>query len=122
GEQRPDGGRAGHRGGELGYLRQEADLSDVTTLIGELWLAFPEARAIELRLEEVAHAIESGVGAIEALIDEQARLFEQFEALDGYRIEARIGRVLAGLGFDLSEDRDKACADFSGGWQMRIAL
>ena len=41
--------------------------------------------------------------------------------IDGYRIDARIGRVLDGLGFD-PEERTKRCSEFSGGWQMRIAL
>lgn len=121
GLETPDSGRAGYRGGDLGYLRQEAGLDDANTLIQELWLAFPEARAIERRLVEVAAAIEAGEGDLDALVEEQARLFEQFEALDGYRIEARIGRVLDGLGF-APGDAEKRCGEFSGGWQMRIAL
>ncbi len=118
----PDSGAAGHRGGALGYLRQEAGIDDERTVLEEMWTAFPEARAVELRLEAIAHAIESDEGDIDALIDEQARLFEQFEALDGYRIEARIGRVLGGLGFDMPDDQSRLCSEFSGGWQMRIAL
>src|SRR5688572_13597003 len=50
----PDTGAAGHRGGALGYLRQEAGLHDDNTLLEELWLAFPEARAVEKHLEDVA--------------------------------------------------------------------
>ncbi|MFN0094589.1 MAG: ribosomal protection-like ABC-F family protein [Dehalococcoidia bacterium] len=122
GDYPADGGAAGSRSGALGYLRQEAGLQDGLTLLEELWLAFPEARATERRLEEVGAEIESGDGDLDALIDEQSRLFEQFEALDGYRIEARIGRVLDGLGFDLPADKEKRCGAFSGGWQMRIAL
>src|SRR5690606_8557929 len=87
----------------------------------ELWTAFPEALAVERELAGLAARIERGEGDLDALIEEQGRLFERFEALDGYRIERRIGRVLAGLGFD-PEDRGRACGEFSGGWQMRIAL
>ena len=122
GDQRPDEGTAGHRGGALGYLRQEAGLTESNTLLEELWVSFPEARAVELKLEEIAHAIEGGRGDLGALIDEQARLFDAFDHMDGYRIEARIGRVLDGLGFELPGDRDKLCGAFSGGWQIRIAL
>ena len=118
----PDVGTAGHRGGALGYLRQEAGLHDENTLLEELWLAFPEARAVEKHLEDVAARIEQGDGDLDALIEEQAHLFEQFDHMDGYRIEARIGRVLDGLGFDLPDDKAKLCGAFSGGWQMRIAL
>src|SRR5207244_10594748 len=48
-------------------------------------------------------------------------LQERFERRGGYAIEAEVGRVLAGLGFSES-DRDRATSEFSGGWQMRIAL
>ena len=121
GDERPDRGRSGHRNGTLGYLRQDAGLDAGRTLVEEMWMAFPEARAVELRLHDVAARIEAGNGDIDALIDEQGRLFDQFEALDGYRIETRIGKVLDGLGFKPA-DRDKLCGAFSGGWQMRIAL
>jgi len=121
GEDEPDQGNAGRRGGSLGYLRQEAGLDSERGLVDELWTAFPEARATEHRLHEIARRIEEGDGDLDALIAEQGALFEEFERLDGYRIETRIGRVLDGLGFDKG-DRDKRCGDFSGGWQMRIAL
>jgi len=121
GDQKPDTGEAGHRGGAIGYLRQEAGLQDEHTLLEELWLAFPEARAIEQELEEVAGQIERGEGDLDALIERQAKLFDAFEAHDGYRIESRIGRVLDGLGFEPGDDQ-KRCGEFSGGWQMRIAL
>ncbi|MCZ2108100.1 MAG: ATP-binding cassette domain-containing protein, partial [Dehalococcoidia bacterium] len=121
GDQKPDTGEAGHRGGAIGYLRQEAGLQDEHTLLEELWLAFPEARAIERELEEIAGQIEWGEGDLDALIERQAKLFEEFEGHDGYRIESRIGRVLDGLGFEPGDDR-KRCSEFSGGWQMRIAL
>src|SRR5581483_10963672 len=114
-------GACGVRGGALGYLRQEAGLDGARTLFEELWEAFPEARAVERRLEEIAAQIERGDGDLDALIAEQGELFERFEALGGYRIESRIGRVLDGLGF-APGDREKRCDAFSGGWQMRIAL
>jgi len=121
GEDTPDQGEAGHRGGSLGFLRQEAGHDPARTLVEEMWTAFPEAREVDRALHDVASRIERGDSDIDALIEEQGRLFERFEALDGYRIDAHIGRVLDGLGFEPG-DRDKRCGDFSGGWQMRIAL
>jgi len=121
GEDEPDRGSAGYGGSSLGYLRQEAGLEPGRTLVEELWTAFPEAQAAELRLAEVARLIEAGDGDIDALVVEQGELFEAFDRLDGYRIEKRIGRVLDGLGFDPG-DRETRCGEFSGGWQMRIAL
>ncbi len=122
GDERPDTGRCGVRGGgSLGYLRQEAGHDAERALFDEMWTAFPEARAIDLRLHDIAARIERGDTDLDALIDEQGALFEEFERLDGYRIDQRIGRVLDGLGFAVA-DRLKLCGDFSGGWQMRIAL
>lgn len=121
GHEPADVGRAGARGGELGFLQQEAGLDPERPLVDELWTAFPEAHGIEAELAQVAHDIESGNGDLDSLIERQSTLFERFEALDGYRIDQRIGRVLAGLGF-APTDRFKLCGAFSGGWQMRAAL
>ncbi len=120
-EEDPDGGLAGYRPDSLGYLRQETQQAASRTLVEEMWGAFPEARAVEERIHEIAGRIERRDGDLDTLIAEQGALFERFEALDGYRIEGRIGRVLTGLGFG-PDDHGKLCGDFSGGWQMRIAL
>ncbi len=121
GDDVADGGKAGWRGGDLEFHRQDADLNEEHTLLEEMWTAFPEARGIEQELEQVAAAIESGTGDLDELIERQSTLFERFEALDGYRIDQRVGRVLAGLGF-APTDKDKLCGAFSGGWRMRIGL
>ncbi len=122
GEDEPDKGHAWLTSGEsLGYLKQEAGLDSERQLLEEMWTAFPEAHRADMRQAEVARLIEKGEGDIDALVDEQAQLFDEFERLDGYRIESRIARVLDGLGFEQS-DHAKRCGEFSGGWQMRIAL
>ena len=121
GDDVPDTGRSGHRGGDLEFLRQEPGLDPEHTISEELWEAFPEARTIERELEKIATKIGSGEGDLDTLIAEQGTLFERFDALDGYRIDKRIGRVLAGLRFDPG-DATRKCSDFSGGWQMRVAL
>ncbi len=133
GIETPDDGQAGHRNGAMGFLQQDAELTSNRILSEEMWVAFPEAQAIELRLAEIAALIDDGPnhdtsnganhdeGDLDALIDEQAKLFHDFDAMDGYRIDKRISRVLDGLGFSVA-DRDKQCGAFSGGWKMRVAL
>jgi len=121
GLEAPDSGRAGHRAGEVGYLRQEATFDPVSRLVDELWQAFPDALQARRDLAAIGDSLERGEGGVTELIDRQTTLFERFEALDGYRVEARIGKVLDGLGFTPG-DREKLCRDFSGGWQMRIEL
>ena len=121
GQEIPEAGSVGHRNGEIGFLKQEADLTPDFTLVDELWKAFPEPLEIRHRLDEVGRMLEMGEGDVMDLVDEQTSLYERYEILDGYRIEARISRVLDGLGFERA-DWEKLCADFSGGWQMRVAL
>src|SRR5207249_4684637 len=53
--------------------------------------------------------------------DRYQRVEHEFQARDGYAIEAQVGSVLTGLGFR-KEDWDRQTDEFSGGWQMRIAL
>src|SRR3990167_4313424 len=84
GDHKPDTGVAGFRGSSIGYLRQEAGLDDDNTLLEELWLAFPEARAIENQLADISTRIEGGEGDLDSLIEKQATLFDRFDALDGY--------------------------------------
>src|SRR5437879_9712254 len=48
-------------------------------------------------------------------------LDSEFRTRDGYAIEAQVGSVLTGLGFR-KDDWDRQTDEFSGGWQMRIAL
>ncbi len=47
--------------------------------------------------------------------------FSEFRNRDGYAIEAQVGTVLDGLGFR-KEDWTRRTEEFSGGWQMRLAL
>ncbi len=50
-----------------------------------------------------------------------AAIHTRLSDIDAYSAEARAAIILSGLGFD-SDDQLKACADFSGGWRMRVAL
>src|SRR5439155_22225261 len=65
--------------------------------------------------------IEHSAADLDLLVHQHAELQERFERRGGYAIEAEVGRVLAGLGFD-EQDRNRQTQEFSGGWQMRIAL
>jgi ATP-binding cassette subfamily F protein 3 len=57
----------------------------------------------------------------DAVADRYQRVEHEFRARDGYAIEAEVGRVLMGLGFG-KEDWQRMTDEFSGGWQMRLAL
>jgi ATP-binding cassette subfamily F protein 3 len=93
-------GLGGWKGGDPpGYLRQEASLDEGLMLLDEMWTAFPRARAVDHRLAEIVSELEGGDADIDRLVEEQAEMFAEFERLDGYRIESRIGRAPQGLGF-----------------------
>jgi ATP-binding cassette subfamily F protein 3 len=104
----------------VGYLKQSAVSGSTKTVAEE---ARSEMTAIEnarARLDDASKVVELGdfsEAALEALAEAQ----EEFEAVGGYEQEQRVDSVLKGLGFD-AEDSDRLCSDFSGGWQMRIAL
>src|SRR5207253_1070763 len=68
-----------------------------------------------------AGARQDGGGEHEGLLESYAEVTERFEHRGGYEIDARVADVLKGLGFALS-DQPRNTEEFSGGWQMRIAL
>ena len=125
GDEPPSEGRAGHSGGALGFLKQQSVFDPANTLVEELWVAFPEPRVIKARLAELSVKLEEDDSIspekTQELTIEQTDLFERFDTLGGYAVDARIDRVLRGLGFTPA-DKNKLCGDFSGGWRMRIAL
>ena len=108
----------------VGYLEQETKLASDVPVIDEVMNAAHEIRELGERAEElqlaIAEAGEKG-GVPEQLLNEYGRVQDRFEGLGGYEIESNARQILAGLGFPV-EDFNKPCREFSGGWQMRIAL
>ncbi len=81
------------------------------------------AQAEVLELERTLKELESGLGAnpTEAQLAAAGRARDAYEMAGGYTLEATVRAVLFGLGFR-EEDMTRATSEFSGGWQMRIAL
>jgi len=112
------------KGITAGYLPQDGLSLSGRTVFAECMSVFAELQAMEQELEqltvqmsELDHAgVEYG-----RVADRFHTLESQFRAHDGYALEAQVGTVLAGLGFR-KEDWNRATEEFSGGWQMRIAL
>ncbi|MES9833982.1 MAG: ATP-binding cassette domain-containing protein [Candidatus Thiodiazotropha sp. DIVDIV] len=69
-------------------------------------------RAIEHELEE-AELKSDGVAV--------ARLHDALHSADGYRVKARAGELMYGLGFS-NGDLDRSVSQFSGGWRIRLNL
>jgi ATP-binding cassette subfamily F protein 3 len=110
----------------IAYLQQEFDVDPARTVREELFQAFGEAAVVLQRKHAVEHEMASERAAsdpdhLEELIHELGRLHERFEGLHGYELDARIDKLLPTIGFT-PEGAEQLVADFSGGWQMRIAL
>ncbi|MDF5712811.1 MAG: ABC-F family ATP-binding cassette domain-containing protein [Rhizonema sp. NSF051] len=106
----------------IAYLNQEFEVDPTRTVREEFWTVFKEANAVQQSLMEVQHQMENAaLEQLDRLIDKLDRYQRQFEALDGYGLEARIGKILPEMGFD-PEDGDRLVSAFSGGWQMRMSL
>jgi ATP-binding cassette subfamily F protein 3 len=125
GQLRPDAGTVVYApGARAAYLPQDAGVAPGRTLHDEMASVFGRIGEIEAR----QRALEDQMGRLAAederlmpLVEEHAALHAEFERLDGYAAESKIGRVLAGLGF-VEGDWVRPTEQFSGGWQMRVAL
>jgi len=112
------------KGISSGYLPQDGQTLSGRTVLGECMSVFGDLLAMEQEMEGLMEKI----AELDPQGDEYQRVSERFHALDtefrhrdGYSLEAQAGRVLAGLGFPQSDWRRRT-EEFSGGWQMRIAL
>ncbi len=112
------------KGATIGYLPQDGIISRERTLFAEVMTAFAGLQSIEKELQELAVRLEGmGDGGVEheELLHRLGDLQEQFRQRGGYAMESEAGTVLRGLGFSPA-DWERGCVEFSGGWQMRIAL
>ncbi len=127
GLEEPSSGQVVKQGDpRIAYLQQEFDVDPQRTVREELFQAFGEAAVVLNRKHAVEHEMASEKAAsdpdhLEELIHELGHLHERFEALHGYELDARIDKLLPTIGFT-PEGAEQLVADYSGGWQMRIAL
>jgi ATP-binding cassette subfamily F protein 3 len=109
----------------IGYLPQDGIVHHGRSVYEELVQAFQELLALkdeQHRIEErLAHASADDGGDHERLLERYAEVIERFKHLGGYDIDARVAEVMKGLGF-APGDLERRTEEFSGGWQMRIAL
>lgn len=109
----------------IGYLPQQMQLADETTLINETRKAFSHIDELNRQLEEVniliAERTDYDSEGYASLLDRQAFLSERIAMSDSSNMEAEMERTLVGLGFNRS-DFNRPTSEFSGGWRMRIEL
>jgi ATP-binding cassette subfamily F protein 3 len=108
----------------IGYLPQDGLTLTGQTVFAECLSVFAELHAIEKEMEALTRSmseLDHEGPEYAAVADRYQKLEHEFVARDGYTLEAQVGQVLTGLGFH-RDDWTRRSEEFSGGWQMRIAL
>ena len=124
GEESADEGAVSFaRDATIGYLEQETHLAGQKSALAEVVDSAHEVKEVERLVADLEHQISATAPGpeLDALLERYGHAQDRFERLGGYELESRARQILAGLGFPV-EDFDKPACDFSGGWQMRIAL
>jgi ATP-binding cassette subfamily F protein 3 len=112
------------KGTTAGYLPQDGLSLSGRTVFAECMAVFSDLRAMEVEMEALLHKfseLDHASPEYADVADRYHSLEHEFRTRDGYSIEAEVGRVLMGLGFR-KEDWERQTEEFSGGWQMRLAL
>ena len=109
----------------IGYLPQQMQVADTTTLLAETAKAFEEVLEIEAEIErltaEVAVRTDYESEEYEKLLHRLNDANDRYHILGGDTRDADIEKTLLGLGFRRDEF-EKPTREFSGGWRMRIEL
>ena len=112
------------RGMSIGYLPQDGLALSGRTVFDECLSVFDELLGLEKELETLATSLaelDPESAAYASAAERFSYIDSKFRAHDGYALDAQVGTVLTGLGFS-KDDWTRRTEEFSGGWQMRIAL
>ena len=119
---KPDSGeRVAQKDARIAYLPQSGLVHHGCSLKEESDKAFLWGYEIQKQADELGEQMKDSSSNHERLATEQAELLAKLEDSGWYRRETLAEQVLLGLGFS-REDFNKQTDEFSGGWQMRIAL
>lgn len=108
----------------IGYLPQENVTHKGRTLLEEALAGVPNLKELQEKEAEITSLLndpDSDPAERDGLVEQLGEIHLRLEEIDSYSAEARVEKVLLGLGFQMS-DFEKLTDHFSGGWQMRIAL
>jgi ATP-binding cassette, subfamily F, member 3 len=112
------------RGIQCGYLPQDGLSLSGRTVFAECLSVFEHVHLMQREQEDLGRRmaeVDHAGAEYQQIAERFHRIQAEMQARDGYTIEAEVGTVLNGLGFK-KEDWERRTEEFSGGWQMRIAL
>ena len=111
-----------------GYLPQDNVYHSGRTLFDEAATAFEDLNLLHDRIRDIGYEISAATSLgkrnppeLQPLIAEMGEAQSILEYREGYNIEIKVKQILSGLGFN-EQDMSRMTEEFSGGWQMRIAL
>jgi len=109
----------------IGYLPQEMEHDEESTVMEVAMQAFEEVRSLETRLlaltKEVGERTDYESDSYADLIQELSDANDRLDAIGASSTEEQTHRILQGLGFKIS-DMTRQMSEFSGGWKMRVEL
>jgi len=109
---------------DIGYLPQEGIHIKGISLWDEVESAFAETRDLQIKIDQLSeklHDLDPRSAPYSDLLHDIGDLELKLEAASPGTIKPKMESVLTGLGFKRT-DFTRDCGEFSGGWQMRIAL
>ena len=109
----------------IGYLPQETVNLTGKTVFQEVYDSAEDLTYLRNEIKDIEYEIEITVEKNSEiyldLLNEYSELQEKYQLLEGYKLDAKVEKILLGLGFP-DKDFNRPSEEFSGGWQMRIAL
>ena len=111
---------------KIAHLKQEFDCNLNFSVRQELESSFKDIQVVAIKLLEIENKMKSldikkNSDELEIFVNQLAKYQAKFEALGGYKMQSDVEKILPKLGFSI-EDADKLVGNFSGGWQMKVAL
>ncbi|WP_260735399.1 ABC-F family ATP-binding cassette domain-containing protein [Tunturiibacter lichenicola] len=113
-----------NKGVTLGYLPQDGLALRGRTVFAECLSVFDHLHELEresIELTTVLSEADPKSKQYLAAAERYSDIADQLHVHDIYNLDSQVGAVLGGLGFS-KEDWGRNTEEFSGGWQMRIAL
>ena len=108
-------------GASIGYLAQEPDLGNATTVKEAVDVAVTETRALLARFEEVSTKLGEPLSDDEMnkVLEEQAKLQDQIDAIDAWSLDHQLELAMDALRLPPADARIE---HLSGGERRRVAL
>jgi len=121
----PESGNVSRQKGiSIGYLPQENINHKGKSLIDEATSALTDIITLREKENDISNKLTDpnlSEGEQHDFINQLGEVHHRLEELDSYSANSKVEKIISGLGFSES-DFNKQTDEFSGGWQMRIAL